>query len=444
MRDLGRALRGLTLRGRSFVLIGLIGVGLGLAAGAEDLLRVGVFLLVLPLVSVGVVLRTRYRLACERRVVPGQVAAGTAATCVLRLDNVSRLPSGVLLMEDALAYSLGGRPRFVLDRIEAHGRREVGYPVRSEVRGRYRLGPLSVRLTDPFGLCELTRSFTAVDQLTVTPVVTPLVGASLGGDRAGGGESSGRSVSSVGEDDAATREYRHGDDLRRVHWRSTARTGELMVRREEQPWQSRATVLLDGRRASHTGDGPGSSYEWSVAAAASVLVHLVRGQLAVRLVDEHGRDLATGTGAVVQQVALERLSVVEPSATRDLALATTALRGEGSGVIVALLGRLDHSDAAQLAALRAGGRRCVALACDTAAFAVSGPRASEGERKLHAEAVAVLRAAGWRVVSVSRNADLAELWPEVVAGRGSYRAGENATVESLTAAGRAPLAGASR
>ncbi len=51
------------------------------------------------------------------------------------------------------------------------------------------------------------------------------------------------------------REYRLGDDLRRVHWASTARTGDLMVRREEQPWQSRATVLLDTRRMAHAGIG---------------------------------------------------------------------------------------------------------------------------------------------------------------------------------------------
>ena len=63
----------------------------------------------------------------------------------------------------------GAGPRFVLDRVEPRGRREVTYTVRSDVRGRYTLGPLAIRLTDPFGMCELSRSFTARDTLIVVP-----------------------------------------------------------------------------------------------------------------------------------------------------------------------------------------------------------------------------------------------------------------------------------
>ena len=104
---------------------------------------------------------------------PGRVPAGQEARghrCAL--DNVSRLPTGLLLLvEDRVPYVLGRRPRFVLDRVEPRGRREVTYPVRSDVRGRYPLGPLPLRLTDPFGMCELTRSFTARDTLIVTPRV---------------------------------------------------------------------------------------------------------------------------------------------------------------------------------------------------------------------------------------------------------------------------------
>ena len=142
----------------------------------------------------------------------------------------------------------------------------MAYTVRADVRGRYEVGPLVVRLTDPFGLCELTRSFPSMDQLTVIPQVVALPSVRLAGEYAGAGESRARSVAVHGEDDAATREYRHGDDLRRVHWRSTARVGELMVRREEQPWESRATVVLDTRATAHRGEGPTASFEWAVSA----------------------------------------------------------------------------------------------------------------------------------------------------------------------------------
>ena len=70
----------------------------------------------------------------------------------------------------------------------------------------------------------------------------------LAGEATGYGDGRQRSLALAGEDDVIPRGYRHGDDLRRVHWRSTARYGELMVRREEQPQRARCTVLLDTRR----------------------------------------------------------------------------------------------------------------------------------------------------------------------------------------------------
>ena len=121
--------------------------------------------------------------------------------------------------------------------------------------------------------------------------MVPLPNVRLAGEYAGSGDSRARSVAVHGEDDIATREYRNGDDLRRVHWRSTARTGELMVRREEQPWESRATIVLDTRRQGHRGEGPTSSFEWAVSAAASVGLHLRHSGYKIRLVTGSGVDL---------------------------------------------------------------------------------------------------------------------------------------------------------
>ncbi|MBV9291890.1 MAG: DUF58 domain-containing protein, partial [Frankiales bacterium] len=266
-------LGGLTVRGRCLLAAGFAAVVCAIVLGEVNLLRIGLFLLALPLIAYAMVARTRYRLTCTRRLDPVRTHAGRPARVVLRVQNISRLPTGLLLGEDTVPYMLGGRPRFVLDRVLPQRAVDIDYTVRSQLRGRYRIGPLVVRLTDPFGLCELTRSFTAADTLVVTPQVVTLPEVRLGGDWAGAGESRARSVATSGEDDAATREYRQGDDLRRIHWRSTARRGELMVRREEQPWQSRAVLLVDCRGTAHHGDGPASSLEWAIAAAASIGLH---------------------------------------------------------------------------------------------------------------------------------------------------------------------------
>ena len=240
-----------------------------------------------------VVSRTRYKVACSRRLEPARVAAGRESRVVVEMENVSRSPTGLLLVEDRIPYVLGSRPRFVLDRVEPAGRRGVSYRIRSDVRGRFTVGPLTVRLTDPFGLVEMDRAFEATQTLTVTPHVTPLAHTRLGGEWTGAGENLARAVSMAGEDDVAPREYRYGDDLRRVHWRSTARRGELMVRREEQPWQSRCSLLLDCRRGAHRGEGPGSSFEWAVSAAASIGLHLSRQGYAVRLLTDTGTAVSS-------------------------------------------------------------------------------------------------------------------------------------------------------
>jgi uncharacterized protein (DUF58 family) len=411
-----RALAGLTTRGRSFVAAGVASTMCALGLGERDLLRVGVFLLALPAVALAVVYRTRYRLACTRRLDPPRVPAGQAASVVLRLENVSRLPTGVLLVEDTLPYVLGGRPRFVLDRVESQGVREVSYPVRSDLRGRYRIGPLSVRLADPFGLCELNRSFAAVDSLVVTPQITSLPPVRLRGEWAGAGESRARSVSSAGEDDVATREYRQGDDLRRVHWRSTARYGELMVRREEQPWQSRAAVLLDTREDAHRGDGPGSSFEWSVSAAASVGVHLSRSGYLIRLVtgdgDVTGDAPGLGSGTA-ESLLLDALAVVAPSGRPSLGTALTgARRASGDGLLVVVLGRLDPDEAELLSRLRRTATAGVAILLDTSTWATLGARARAEAATAFTARARLLRAAGWRVLPVRHGTSLGAVWPQ--------------------------------
>lgn len=408
------ALGGLTTRGRSFLAAGVASAGCSYVLGQAGLLRVGLLLAVLPLVCVLVLHRTRHRVTASRRLSPTRVQATGEARVGLRIDSVSRLPTGLLMLQDRVPYALGPRPRFVLDRIEPGGRREVSYRVRPELRGRYPLGPLQLRLTDPFGMCELTRGFGAHDTLTVTPRVEPLPPLRLGGEASGFGDGRHRSLALAGEDDVIPRGYRHGDDLRRVHWRSTARYGELMVRREEQPQRAHCTVLLDTRAAAFDGFGPDSPFEWAVSGAASTAVHLLERGFSVRLVTDTGSCVPGPDGAggyagsshdsaEAAGLMLDTLALVDHSAGVSLSPAYDVLRGVGEGLLVAFFGELDEEQAMLAAQMRRRGGTALAFVLDRASWA-GAPGAGAAQR------LQLLREAGWTALPVAPGASLPGLW----------------------------------
>ncbi|MFE0686250.1 DUF58 domain-containing protein [Streptomyces sp. NPDC058961] len=420
------ALAGLTTRGRSFLAAGVAAAICAFVLGQEDLLRVGLLLAVLPLVCTVVLYRTRYRVAGSRRLEPGRVPAGSEARVHLRIDNVSRLHTGLLMLQDRVPYVLGPRPRFVLDRVEAGGKREVSYRVRSDLRGRYPLGPLQLRLSDPFGMCELTRAFSAYDTLTVIPRTEPLPPVRLSGEAAGYGDGRHRSLALAGEDDVIPRGYRHGDDLRRVHWRSTARYGELMVRREEQPQRARCTVLLDTRDLAYAGAGPDSAFEWAVSGAASALTHMLERGFSVRLLTDTGSSVpgegAGGFAGTTQDssdsagLMMDTLAVVDHSDGGGLSRAHDVLRGGNEGLLIGFFGDLDEEQAAVAAKMRRRSGAAVAFVLDSVLWTQGGLERGPVEERLR-----LLREAGWTALAVRPGDALPELWRR--AGRERMNAG---------------------
>jgi uncharacterized protein (DUF58 family) len=431
------ALSGLTTRGRSFLAAGVAAAVCAYVLGQPDLLRVGLLLAVLPLVCVIVLYRTRYRVASSRRLTPSRVPAMSEARVHLRVDNVSRLPTGLLMLQDRVPYMLGPRPRFVLDRVEPGGYREVSYRVRSDLRGCYQLGPLQLRLSDPFGMCELTRSFSAHDTLTVVPRVEPLPPVRLAGEAGGYGDSRTRAPAMAGEDDIMPRGYRVGDDLRRVHWRSTAKYGELMVRREEQPHRAQCTVLLDTRGIAYEGAGPDSAFEWAVSGAASVAAHMLERGYGVRLLTDTGSSVpGPENGGVIGAESsdaagelLDTLAVVDHSEETGLTRAHEVIRATATGgLMVAFLGDLDAEQAALVGRMRQRAGGAVAFLLDSAGWVrqdASGypdvpspgagvPETAEAEgdpaEPRAARAARLLREAGWTVLPVTAGDGLVALW----------------------------------
>lgn len=424
-------LSALTTRGRAFLAAGLAAGMCAVVLGQQDLLRVAIFLAALPLITVLVVSRTRYRISAVRLIQHARVPIGQSCDVRLRLENTGRMPTALLLLEDTVPYALGTRPRFVLDRMSARWHREVGYTLRSDVRGRFTIGPLTVRATDPFGLVEVTRSFETKDALLVTPAVHALPHARLGGEWATSGDSRPRAHASHGEEDVTVREYRDGDDLRRVHWRSSARRGELMVRREEQPWQSRATIFLDTRRIGHRGTGPASSFEWAVTAAASIGTHLLQRGYSVRLLTDTGSyvDAASRDSphSDVESSLLAALAVIDLSSAARLDHGSTASNGrpgsggtglDGSGLLVALVGSLTPADSESMVRLRQGVRSAFAILLDAPTWAMSKERAPDQQTERLQDGQRALERGGWRVGAAAAGEPVGEVWARLVLSQG--------------------------
>ncbi|MCR8526297.1 DUF58 domain-containing protein, partial [Escherichia coli] len=134
----------------------------------------------------------------------------------------------------------------------------------------------------------------------VTPTIVPLPAIRLAGGGGSTGEARPHRVGVVGQDDALVREYRQGDDVRRIHWRSTARRGDLMVRREEQAWDPSATLILDSRASAHAGRGSlhspeQNSLEWAISAAASIAIHFLEDGFSVEIYEADGSMHISGS-----------------------------------------------------------------------------------------------------------------------------------------------------
>ncbi|WP_207386496.1 DUF58 domain-containing protein [Protofrankia symbiont of Coriaria ruscifolia] len=436
--DFLAALRGLTIRGHCFVATGLACCALAVTVGEKDLLRVGLLLLALPVCSTAFVCRTRYRLACHRRLAPVRSTVGAAVSVSIRIDNMGRRSSSVLLVDDDVPAHLGFRARFVLDRVEPGGARYLTYQLRPQLRGRYLIGPMAIRITDPFGLCELTRTFRSRDELVVTPPLEALL-ALRPGRQIMIGNLRERTRPTLGTDDFVTRPYQAGDDLRRIHWRTSARAGELMVRREESFRPASATVLLDTRSDAWVGHGPTSSFEWAVSATGSIAAHLAESGQLVSLICDGGvtatpaagrsRNPTRSTTALLDALAVVTTSDASsfPGASLPGAPgngAAAIARTDGNGMLVAVLGSIEPARAGILAMARPHGAFATALLVDVATW--DGNRSTAREESLNA-CRALFQRHGWVVITAGYGDKLADLWLQT-SGRGTAGGGGDSRV----------------
>ncbi|MGH8943066.1 MAG: DUF58 domain-containing protein, partial [Acidimicrobiia bacterium] len=293
-----------TLRGWALSGAGLALLVLWYALGEVELLLTGVFLILAQAVALIHVRRRRPNLEVNRRLGSSTVHDGETTTVTLLIENPSRHGVSRLSIEDDVNRL--GVAVFEVALLKSKESATATYRVTCRPRGVYRVGPTIARVSDPLGLAETSELTGPADRIVVYPAVEELSGFPIvRGQDPAMQASRPEHAQRGGEDFYTLREYQQGDDLRRVHWPSSARTDELMIRQLETPWQSRALVLLDVRSTSYESQ---DAFEKAVSGAATVVTHLVASGF--------DADLWAGDAEAIDAAryssAMERLALVQP------------------------------------------------------------------------------------------------------------------------------------
>ncbi len=333
-------------------------------------------------------------------ITPSPATEGQDVTIRIDARRASRVPGGSASVEG----TLGRRGSFECG-LRASGRSLAGEVRLGRLpRGRFVSSDASICLNDPLGLESTSRPLDSPLTVVVHPRLVDLETLFSDAGRFG---NDGRRVllrRPAGFDFHSVREYEQGESLRRVHWPTTAKRGQLMVKELEDSPRDSVVVLLDCDPAGQAGTPPDSSFDEATRAAGSILrAHAARGRRSVLFTT--GRDAAVVTATALHddlEVALGVLAAAEPDAPHGLAhtLRNPSTPVAQAGELVVVTASLGP--AAVTGLLDAAGRRLVSVVwVDAPSYA--------GRPTRVAPAVLQLSAAGVTVAVLRRGDDLASV-----------------------------------
>ncbi|MFC7432711.1 MULTISPECIES: DUF58 domain-containing protein [unclassified Agrococcus] len=272
---LRRATHVVTGWGWTLVGVAIVGGPVGVALGWVELVVAASAALLLVVAALPWVVGQRdvdVRLALSTERVP--VGQPAHATLSVRRPGRIFAPRAIDVLVGDVTY------RVDLPRLESGDETTQQIVLDTRRRGRVVVGPATVLRTDPFGILERTHVLTLAAELVVHPRVAriPAVAAGLVRDLEG------ESAAELTADDVAfhsLRDYHPGDEPRHVHWRSTARTGQLLVRQFEPSKRSDTLVCV-----STCGDDYGADdFELALEIVATIATGAVAERRRVRVVE---------------------------------------------------------------------------------------------------------------------------------------------------------------
>jgi uncharacterized protein (DUF58 family) len=279
-RKFARHRLGFPPEGRLYILI-MIMLFIGSLIGRSNPLLLVFTLLWGPFVVNGWVSFMLLKRLSVRRAVPRRVMAGELTSVELTLRNDKRfLSAWVILMQDQVTsvHEPQLQAEVLMTCVPPGEERSGRYGLRLMQRGQYRLGPLTLRTRFPLGFVERGLHVATTDSVIVYPRIGRMTNnwrrkLQFATDLVP--QQSSRS-GPFDDEFHMLREYRLGDDPRAIHWRTTARRSELMIREFHENRDQRLTVLLDAWQPLRPDEADRDRVELAFSLAASVCVHHLR------------------------------------------------------------------------------------------------------------------------------------------------------------------------
>lgn len=423
----------ITTRGMGMTAAGLLLGGIGVGLASPVLVYIGVTMV--SAVAVGVVwlllgihtFLLRFPFA-GREVTPRPLTVGVPGIVVVRIESAhsygrdqqtgyhpsrrfSRsIVEGLDLREQAAAELTGGASTKATVSRSSESL-SLSYRLLPARRGRWPLGPALVHSSDPLGVIQADTAVGEAEHIPVWPATVDL--SATAGVLMGHADRVVLGARTPSPDDAALRDYQEGDDLRRVHWKSTARRGTMVVRSDERAGRRPATVVMDLPRDTE-------ALEWTISAAASIALSVLDSGHPVRLLGgdipsesahvDRGHSIGLARAAILNNTVDLKVSISATANESDLLRASrtatfAALSGE---VIVGVFEPLSPEVLDALSHIGDSGRAWAIVRAGGDALRKQGVDATARS----------LKRSGWHVTVAGKGSDLERVWTSLLTAGG--------------------------
>jgi len=342
--------------GLGLLVFGILAAVLGRVFGVVEFYVVASAVVALTVFSAVTVVLSRPRLVVSRTVDPSRAFVDESARIELVVHNSAWRTSPVVRLSDPVAGTVGAS--LSVGPLRSRREARAAYRLPTERRGRVQIGPMRMERRDPFGLAARRSTIAGTSEVLVYPRWQVLEFPDRWSGPGPLSQLLRRRMLARSTDEFHTlRTYVPGDDLRRVHWKQSARSEDLKVKQTDPTAVQRIALLLDVDASHHDA----VTFEEAVSAAASFALSADRAGFRVHA----ATNAADSVPSEDLEGFLETLALIEPTPCRSLAVAVADVaRWLEGGMVVVITGRSNPDALAALRNSAPGSDAGILVICD--------------------------------------------------------------------------------